>query len=68
MAHMEQKQILRGDITMKKWETPAMAELNISNTEHDWKIQPSFDGGYLGDGEFSGWFGEKETDDTNQPS
>lgn len=52
---------------MKKWETPAMAELNINNTEHEWKIQPSLDGGYFGDGELSGWFG-KDDDDTNKKS
>lgn len=57
---------------MKKWETPAMAELNINSTEHEWDRQPEWDGGYLGDGKFSGWFGPKDegnnNDDTNQPS
>lgn len=68
MAHKKQQtNIIRGDITMKKWETPAMAELNINNTEHEWKIQPSLDGGYFGDGELSGWFGEDD-DDTNKKS
>ncbi len=45
---------------MKKWENPAVEELNINETEHDWDIQPKLDGGYIGDGEFSGWFGEDD--------
>lgn len=46
---------------MKKWENPSIAELNITETEHEWKIQPSFDGGYLGDGKLSGWFGSDDS-------
>lgn len=43
---------------MKKWETPVIEELNINETAHNWCIEPKWDGGYLGDGEISGWFGE----------
>uniref|UniRef100_UPI0040570C27 hypothetical protein n=1 Tax=Acetatifactor sp. TaxID=1872090 RepID=UPI0040570C27 len=57
---------------MKKWETPAMTELQISETQHEWRVQPSLDGGYVGDGEVSGWFGDDDgnntNNNTNQPS
>lgn len=43
---------------MKKWEKAEINSLDISMTEHEWKIQPSLDGGYFGDGEISGWFGK----------
>ena len=46
---------------MKKWETPAIAELNINETEHTWSDFPKLDGGYIGDGIISGWFGDKES-------
>ena len=42
---------------MKKWEAPAMAELEISETAHEWSLDLKWDGGYLGDGRVSGWFG-----------
>lgn len=38
---------------MKKWETPSIAELDISKTEHRLFGQYS-DGGYIGDGILSG--------------
>lgn len=38
---------------MKKWETPSIAELDISKTEHRWTGIYS-DGGYIGDGTISG--------------
>ncbi len=43
---------------MKEWTTPEVKELEIAETAHEFKIQPKLDGGYLGDGEVSGWFGE----------
>jgi len=46
---------------MKEWTTPEVMELEITATADDWKPQASFDGAYLGDGKFSGWFGEKES-------
>ena len=42
---------------MKKWNSPEIAELNVNETEHQWKFSGSRDGGYLGDGKFTGWFG-----------
>lgn len=49
---------------MKKWETPAMEELEINETAHEWSLDLKLDGGYLGDGRVSGWFGGNE----NNPS
>lgn len=49
---------------MKKWETPAMEELEINETAHEWSLDFKWDGGYLGDGRVSGWFGGNE----NNPS
>lgn len=45
---------------MKKWERAEINFVEITSTEHDWWPQPSLDGGYLGDGEVSGWFGEPD--------
>ena len=45
---------------MKKWIKPEIYSVNINKTAYDWAIQASFDGGYLGDGLISGWFGDPE--------
>ncbi len=50
---------------MKKWEAAEIDCLDISNTEHEFKFKPSWDGGYLGDGEISGWFGKKNNNNSN---
>lgn len=42
---------------MKKWERAEISCLDLSATEHQWKFSCELDGGYLGDGEVSGWFG-----------
>lgn len=38
---------------MSKWNTPAIEELSIRDTEHNWTGIYS-DGGYIGDGQISG--------------
>lgn len=38
---------------MKKWNAPAMEELNINETAHNW-TGVYRDGGYVGDGVISG--------------
>lgn len=38
---------------MKKWENPAVEELTLAATEHNW-TGIYRDGGYIGDGEISG--------------
>lgn len=38
---------------MKKWNVPAVEEINISETAHNW-TGIYRDGGYIGDGEISG--------------
>lgn len=38
---------------MKKWNTPAVTELNVNETAHNW-TGIYRDGGYIGDGEISG--------------
>lgn len=38
---------------MKKYNSPEIIELKISQTEHDW-FGIYWDGGYIGDGEVSG--------------
>lgn len=43
---------------MKNWEQASIVELKIKETEHQWSFQWSLDGGYLGDGKISGWFGK----------
>ena len=50
---------------MKKWTAPVVTELKISATANEWKIQPSLDGGYLGDGKITGWFGESDGNNNN---
>ncbi|WP_026487980.1 hypothetical protein [Butyrivibrio sp. XBB1001] len=42
---------------MKKWERAEISCLDLSATEHQWKFSWEKDGGYLGDGEITGWFG-----------
>lgn len=38
---------------MKKWNAPAVEEMNINETAHNW-TGIYRDGGYIGDGEISG--------------
>lgn len=38
---------------MKKWNTPAIETLDLTNTAHNW-TGIYRDGGYIGDGEISG--------------
>lgn len=42
---------------MKNWNSPEIVELNVNDTEHQWEFSWEWDGGYLGDGKISGWFG-----------
>lgn len=48
---------------MKKWNAPAMEELNINETAHDW-FGSYRDGGYIGDGEISGHLSWDKPDST----
>ena len=51
---------------MKKWNAPAMEELNINETAHKWMGRYS-DGGYIGDGVISGhlsWDKPEQSDST----
>ncbi len=43
---------------MKKWENAEIMQLNVTETKEDWWPDCSRDGGYLGDGKLSGWFGQ----------
>lgn len=48
---------------MKKWENPAVEELTLAATEHNW-LGKYRDGGYIGDGVISGhlsWDKPEET-------
>lgn len=42
---------------MKKWEKAEISCVNISATEHQFRFNWELDGGYLGDGKLTGWFG-----------
>lgn len=53
---------------MKKWNTPVVEVLELAETEHEFRFQFSKDGGYLGDGKISGWFGKKTTTVTPEPT
>ena len=53
---------------MKKWEKAEISCLDIAETSHEWKIQLSFDGGYLGDGKLTGWFGKPDSTPSNVPT
>ena len=56
---------------MKKWNNPEIVALDLSSTEHQWFPSCSRDGGYLGDGKISGWFGpdpKPETKPSSVPS
>ena len=55
-------------ICMKKWERAEITCLDIAETSHEWRVQLSFDGGYLGDGKFTGWFGKPESTPANIPT
>lgn len=50
---------------MKKWNSPMVVEVNVTDTAHEWKIQPDWDGGYFGDGQISGWFGKADNNGGN---
>lgn len=47
---------------MKKWNTPAISELSISETAHNW-LGIHRDGGYIGDGIISGHLSWSDPDD-----
>ncbi|WP_154496662.1 hypothetical protein [Waltera intestinalis] len=49
---------------MKKWNAPAMEELNINETAHNWTGIYS-DGGYIGDGVISGHLSWDKPGQTN---
>ena len=53
---------------MKNWNTPEIEVLEVAETEHEFRFQWSTDGGYLGDGKVSGWFGKKTTTVNNDPT
>lgn len=53
------------DVIMKKWNSPMVVELDLADTAHDWWPQPSLDGGYIGDGQISGWFGQPDNNGGN---
>ncbi len=42
---------------MKKWQNAEIRCVDLSGTEHQWKLSWECDGGYFGDGKISGWFG-----------
>ena len=43
---------------MKNWIVPEIETVELTSTEHEFRFQCSRDGGYLGDGKISGWFGK----------
>ena len=55
-------------ICMKKWERAEITCLDIAETSHDWRFQFSCDGGYLGDGKLSGWFGQPDPAPSTNPT
>ncbi len=48
---------------MKKWENAEIMQLNVTETEHKVRFEWSLDGGYIGDGQLSGWFGTPKNND-----
>lgn len=53
---------------MKKWNAPAVEEMNINETAHNW-TGIYRDGGYIGDGEISGHLSwTKPEEPTNPPT
>ena len=52
---------------MKKWENAEIMQLNVTETKEDFCFQFSLDGGYLGDGKISGWFGKKKNNNPCGP-
>jgi hypothetical protein len=42
---------------MKKWEKADINCVAINETEHQVRFSFQLDGGYIGDGKVSGWFG-----------
>ena len=53
---------------MKKWINPEIVSLDVNKTAHQWKPDWSSDGGYLGDGKLSGWFGPDPQPANNRPT
>lgn len=53
---------------MKKWERAEINCVEISATEHQVKLSWELDGGYLGDGKISGWFGPDPVCPTPTPT
>ncbi len=45
------------ELTMKKWENAEIAVVEIKETAHQTRLSWELDGGYIGDGIISGWFG-----------
>lgn len=53
---------------MKKWNMPAVEEININETAHNWTGLYR-DGGYIGDGEVSGHLSwTKPSNDPEKPT
>ena len=55
-------------ICMKKWERAEITCLDIAETSHNFKFEWSLDGGYLGDGKISGWFGQPAPAQSSDPT
>ena len=53
---------------MKKWNAPAVITVELNETAHQWKFSCSRDGGYLGDGKLTGWFGPDPVCPTPTPT
>lgn len=53
---------------MKKWNNPEIVALDLSSTEHQVRLSFQLDGGYLGDGQVSGWFGPDPKPETKPSS
>lgn len=55
-------------ICMKKWERAEITCLDIAETSHKVRFEFSLDGGYLGDGKLSGWFGKPDPAPSSNPT